>query len=147
MASALFVVFQILYAVAAILVYVFLQKLNKKRQQKGGDKLQHKYNRQKEQPEVQYRGDSATDSVGVIPEYARVKGSAARSDAQHLQPTVPESMFTPEASMLELPLLPCDWEITPEQLVLSKRPDGSPWELGTGAFGKVSCCMLPCCLC
>ena len=135
MASASVVLFQVLYAVAAILVYVFVQKLNEKRKQRADDKLQHKYNRQKEQPEVQYRGDSAKDSVGSIHDSARIKGLAAGSN---VQPTVPESVFIPEPSMLELPTLPCDWEIKPEQLVLSKRPDGTPWELGTGAFGKVS---------
>ena len=135
MASASVVLFQILYAVAAVLVYVSLQKLNERRKQRADDKLQHKYSRQKEQPEVQYRGDSANDSVGSIPDSARVKGAAAKSNAQ---PTVPESVFTPEPSMLELPTLPCDWQIKPEQLVISKRPDGNPWELGTGAFGKVS---------
>ena len=135
MASASVVLFQVLYAAAAILVYISLQKLNERRKQRAGHKLQHKYNRQIEQPEVQYRGDSAKDSVGSITDSARIKGTAARSNAQ---PTVPESVFTPEPSMLELPKLPCDWDIKPEQLVISKRPDGTPWELGTGAFGKVS---------
>ena len=135
MASASVILFQLLYAVAAILVYVFVQKLNERRKQRADDKLQHRYTRQKEQPEVQYRGDSAKDSVGSISDSARTKSAAARS---HAQPTVPESVFTPEPSMLELPTLPCDWQIQTEQLVISKRPDGTPWELGTGAFGKVS---------
>lgn len=135
MASASVVLFQILYATAAILVYVSLQKLNEKRKQRAGDNLQHKYILQKEQLEVQYRGDSANDSAGSIHDSARLKGAAAGSNAQ---PTVPESVFTPAPSMLELPTLPCDWEIKPEQLVMLKRPDGTPWELGTGAFGKVS---------
>ena len=139
MASASTVVFQILYAVAAILVYIAVQKLIEQRKQKVGRKLQHYRERQKDQqPEVQYRGDSATDSVGARPEHAHLKGSAAKPDAQLLQPALPESVFTPEPSMLELPSLPYDWEIKPEQLVILKRPDGSPWELGTGAFGKVS---------
>ncbi|KAL3141044.1 hypothetical protein ABBQ32_005555 [Trebouxia sp. C0010 RCD-2024] len=138
MAGASAVVFQILYAVAAILSYIAVQKFIEQRKQKSGGKLQHQRDRQKEQqPEVQYRGDSATDSVGASPEHAQLKGSAAKSYAQLLQPTLPESVFTPEPSMLELPFLPCDWEITPEQMVILKRPDGSPWELGTGAFGKV----------
>lgn len=139
MASASAVVCQILYAAAAILVYIALQKLNEQRKQKVSHKLQQQSDRQKDQqPEVQYRGDSATDSVGASPEHAHLKGSAAKPHAQRLQPTIPESVFTPEPSMLELPSLPCDWEIKPEQLVILKRPDGSPWELGTGAFGKVS---------
>lgn len=138
MASASAVALQILYALAAILLYIAVQKLIEQRKQKSGRKLQHQRDRQKDQqPEVQYRGDSATDSVGASLEHAQVKGSA-KSYAQLLQPTLPESVFTPEPSMLELPSLPCDWEIKPEQLVILKRPDGSPWELGTGAFGKVS---------
>ena len=145
MASLSVVLFQILYPFAAILVYVFLQKLNEKRKQKARDELQLKLDRQKEQqPEVQYRGDSATDSVGALPESSRIKDSAAHYDVQQLQPTLPQSVFKPEPTMLELPSLPYDWEIKPEQLVISKRPDGSPWELGTGAFGKVSCCSKVC---
>ncbi|PRW39362.1 serine threonine- kinase [Chlorella sorokiniana] len=30
-----------------------------------------------------------------------------------------------------------DWQITPEEIEICKRPDGSDWELGTGGFGKV----------
>lgn len=147
MVSASVVLFQILYALAAILVYVALQNLNAKRKQKVTDKLQHKGTRQKEQPEVQYRGDSATDSVGAVTDNAHLKGSTGRSDGQRLQPTGPESVFTPQPPMLELPTLPSDWEITSDQLVIAKRPDGTPWELGTGAFGKVSCwqCTPLCC--
>ena len=141
MASLSVVLFQILYPFAAILLYVFLQKLNEERKQKARNELQLKLDRQKEQqPEVQYRGDSATDSVGALPENSRVKDSAARYNGQQQQPTLPQSVFKPEPTMLELPSLPHDWEVQPEQLVISKRPDGSPWELGTGAFGKVSCC-------
>ena len=39
-----------------------------------------------------------------------------------------------------LPNMPWhDWEIAEDDVVIDKRPDGSDWELGTGAFGKVSC--------
>ena len=30
-----------------------------------------------------------------------------------------------------------DWEIAEDDIVIDKRPDGSDWELGAGAFGKV----------
>jgi hypothetical protein len=39
---------------------------------------------------------------------------------------------------IELPSMPwSDWEIPAEQIAIAKRPDGSDWELGAGAFGKV----------
>ena len=47
-------------------------------------------------------------------------------------------LFVPEPSMLELPSLPSDWAIRPEQIEIARRPNGAPWELGTGAFGRVS---------
>ena len=30
-----------------------------------------------------------------------------------------------------------DWEVPGDQIEICKRPDGSDWELGAGAFGKV----------
>jgi hypothetical protein len=30
-----------------------------------------------------------------------------------------------------------DWEIAPMDIEILRRDDGSPWELGAGAFGKV----------
>ena len=37
-----------------------------------------------------------------------------------------------------LPNMPWhDWEIAEDDIVIDRRPDGSEWELGTGAFGKV----------
>ena len=30
-----------------------------------------------------------------------------------------------------------DWEIAPMDIEILRREDGSPWELGAGAFGKV----------
>ena len=30
-----------------------------------------------------------------------------------------------------------DWEIAEDDIIIDKRPDGSDWELGSGAFGKV----------
>ncbi len=32
-----------------------------------------------------------------------------------------------------------DWEVSDDQIEICKRPDGSDWELGAGAFGKVGC--------
>lgn len=29
-----------------------------------------------------------------------------------------------------------DWEIAPMDIEIMRREDGSPWELGAGAFGK-----------
>ena len=35
-----------------------------------------------------------------------------------------------------------DWEVPGDQIEICKRPDGSDWELGAGAFGKVrAACM------
>ena len=31
-----------------------------------------------------------------------------------------------------------DWEIAPMDIEILRREDGSPWELGAGAFGKVT---------
>ena len=36
-----------------------------------------------------------------------------------------------------------DWEIAPMDIEILRREDGSPWELGTGAFGKVTPCQQP----
>ena len=37
-----------------------------------------------------------------------------------------------------------DWEVPGDQIEICKRPDGSDWELGAGAFGKVwAACMAP----
>lgn len=139
MATASAVVLQVLYAAAAILAYILLQKLFDKRKLKAQEKLQHELQRSNDQqPQVQHRGDSAKESVGVSLESTQQKDSSARSNAQQAPPTLPQSVFVPEPTMLELPSLPFDWEIRPEQLVIAKKPDGSPWELGTGAFGKVS---------
>jgi hypothetical protein len=39
---------------------------------------------------------------------------------------------------IELPQVPLsDWLIRSEEIVICRRPDGSLYELGTGAFGKV----------
>ena len=35
-----------------------------------------------------------------------------------------------------------DWEIAPMDIEIMRREDGSPWELGAGAFGKVCPSML-----
>lgn len=41
-------------------------------------------------------------------------------------------------SMLRLPSLPwSDWEVRESDVAICQRPDGSDWELGGGAFGKV----------
>ncbi len=37
----------------------------------------------------------------------------------------------------DLEQLPCDWRMEPEELEILKRPDGSDWQLGSGAFGVV----------
>ena len=129
------VALQVVYAVAAVLLYILIQHLNDLRKQNAQAKQQHRLERQ--QPEVQHRGDSARDSVGVLPYLARSKDVSARPEIVQV-PTLPPSVFIPEPSMLELPSLPSDWEVKPDQLSIAKRPDGSPWELGTGAFGKVS---------
>ena len=43
-----------------------------------------------------------------------------------------------QGSSIELPSMPwSDWEVPGDQIEICKRPDGSDWELGAGAFGKV----------
>lgn len=37
----------------------------------------------------------------------------------------------------DLEQLPCDWHMEPEEVDILKRPDGSDWQLGAGAFGVV----------
>ena len=42
------------------------------------------------------------------------------------------------SGQIELPAMPwSDWEVPAEQITICKRDDGSDWELGSGAFGKV----------
>lgn len=36
-----------------------------------------------------------------------------------------------------LPGLGSDWEIDPANIAILRRPDGSEWELGSGASGRV----------
>lgn len=36
-----------------------------------------------------------------------------------------------------------DWEIAPMDIEIMRREDGSPWELGAGAFGKVRARLFP----
>jgi hypothetical protein len=38
---------------------------------------------------------------------------------------------------ISLPGLGNDWEVEPEDLEICRRPDGSEWELGSGASAKV----------
>lgn len=38
----------------------------------------------------------------------------------------------------ELRLAFSDWLLTPEDIQICKRSDGSDWELGAGGFGRVS---------
>lgn len=38
---------------------------------------------------------------------------------------------------LMLPGLGSDWEIDPANIAILRRPDGSEWELGSGASGRV----------
>ena len=42
------------------------------------------------------------------------------------------------SGQIELPSMPwSDWEVPADQITICKREDGSDWELGSGAFGKV----------
>jgi hypothetical protein len=63
----------------------------------------------------------------------------AAQDGQWLGSGVPRSgSLGKQESQIELPALPwSDWEIPEEQITICKREDGSDWELGAGAFGKV----------
>ena len=143
MASLLAVFWQVLYAVAVVCVYTLCQRLNDQRKKKARDKQQRRLqSQQDQQPEVQHRGDSATD----ITAHVRQKTSSATNpDAEPAQPSLPHGLFAPEPSMLELPSLPSDWEIQPQQIEIARRPNGSLWEIGTGAFGKVQCFLLQSC--
>lgn len=38
---------------------------------------------------------------------------------------------------LDLASVPCDWKLSPDELEFLNRPDGSPWQLGSGGFGVV----------
>ena len=46
---------------------------------------------------------------------------------------------TSSALFAQLPERPStlDWLIHPSEITICKRPDGTPWLLGTGAFGQV----------
>ncbi len=39
---------------------------------------------------------------------------------------------------LTLPGMGSDWEIDPDELEICRRPDGTEWELGSGASAKVT---------
>lgn len=39
---------------------------------------------------------------------------------------------------LTLPGMQSDWEIDPDELEICRRPDGTEWELGSGASARVS---------
>ena len=55
------------------------------------------------------------------PSSGRAAAAPRSTDEQFLLPNVPWN----------------DWEIREEDIAIDKRPDGSNWELGSGAFGKV----------
>ncbi|KAK9812676.1 hypothetical protein WJX72_001681 [[Myrmecia] bisecta] len=47
-------------------------------------------------------------------------------------------MDRPDTATEMLLMMPwSDWEIAPQELAICRRPDGSEWELGTGASGRV----------
>lgn len=44
---------------------------------------------------------------------------------------------------LTLPGLKSDWEIDPDELVIERLPDGTEWELGSGASARVRARVFP----
>ena len=73
------------------------------------------------------RGDSGlpggdSTAISTIVEQMRSGNSGAHSAQESLM----------------LPGLGSDWEIDPANIAILRRPDGSEWELGSGASGRVS---------
>lgn len=131
MVGLYFVALQIVNAVAAVGLYILLQRWWTARKVAATRLVAH--HESNEPAEVQHRGDSAFETAGRLSQEAvRRKDSPVASRAGSLP-----DVFVPEPSMLELPCLPSDWAIRPEQIEIARRPNGTPWELGTGAFGKV----------
>ena len=107
MASLYFVALQLINAAVAVGLYILLQKWLAYRKAVAARRNQDA--RRKDSPPRR-----AGSQTGLRPD-----------------------VFVPEPSMLELPQLPSDWAIRPEQIEITRRPSGALWELGTGAFGKV----------
>lgn len=134
MVSLYFVALQFINAVVAVGLYVLLQRWLTHRKTVAARRVEQKA--LLGAAEVQHRGDSATDTVGLVQQDALSKESPARHTGSHTR-ALPD-VFVPEPSMLDLPSLPSDWAIRPDQIEISRRPNGTYWELGTGAFGKVA---------
>lgn len=69
---------------------------------------------------------------------ASTSGQAAPGAAAGWAQREVQGRETGSVGQIELPSMPwSDWEIPGEQITICKRADGSDWELGSGAFGKV----------
>ena len=134
MVSLYSVALQVVNAVVAVGLYILLQRWLTHREAVAGRRAQQKASIGA--AEVQHRGDSATDTVGILQQDALLKESPALRTGSQTR-ALPD-VFVPEPSMLDLPSLPSDWAIRQDQIEIARRPNGTYWELGTGAFGKVA---------
>lgn len=129
MAGLYFVALQVTNAVVAVGLYILLQKWLDSRKAVAARKAA---GRESTGPaEVQHRGDSALLTLDRVSQDVHNKSPPASRAG-----SLPD-VFLPEPSMLELPCLPSDWAIRAEQIEIARLKNGTPWELGTGAFGKV----------
>lgn len=58
------------------------------------------------------------------------RGSSSQADGR-------SSLGRGSPSPSDLDLLLSDWEIDPDSVTIARRPDGTPWRLGSGGFGTV----------
>jgi hypothetical protein len=71
--------------------------------------------------------------VAVVENVQQQAAAAPRSEPGSAQQSLLPGMLSPPATSLLPP--PAVWSLQPEEVEICKRPDGSYWQLGTGAFG------------
>ncbi|KAL4436406.1 hypothetical protein ABPG77_009968 [Micractinium sp. CCAP 211/92] len=81
------------------------------------------------QQQQQQQQEAAVLPQGPVQGPAAVPGSAQLDQEQSLLP----GMASPGGGSSLLP--PAAWALQPEEVEICKRPDGTYWQLGTGAFG------------
>ncbi|PSC71778.1 serine threonine-kinase [Micractinium conductrix] len=84
---------------------------------------------QQQQQQGSYALPPAGAEAGAVQGLAALPGSAQLEQEQSLLP----GMAGSEAASSMLP--PSEWSLQPEEVEICKRPDGTYWQLGTGAFG------------
>ncbi|KAI7845368.1 hypothetical protein COHA_001075 [Chlorella ohadii] len=89
-------------------------------------------------PEVELASGAFLVAAAVSGPAASRTGSSSRAVPRPFAALQQEQSLLPGMFNAELslePVRPSEWSLQPEEVEICKRPDGSFWQLGTGAFG------------